>query len=257
MKRVLLFKHVAHEVLGTLTPTLRDHRFRMRYVNFERNPGAKPCLDRYDGLVVFGGWMGVYESERYPHIKVECKLIEQALKRGIPVLGICLGSQILAHVLGSSVRKHEEKEVGWSDVHLTEAGKADPLLRHFQPTEKLFQMHGDTFDIPNNSVHLAHSEVCPSQAFRYGSNAYGFQFHLEVNHAMIARFLTIPSNRTMLENFGGKCAVAKIEQETSQYLPRSEEISRAAFVQYVRLFGEEVVVPSFARIGHGKTAFSR
>jgi GMP synthase (glutamine-hydrolysing) len=249
MRRVIIFKHVAGEVLGTLNPLLKEQRLNIRYVNFERYPSAEPSLDKYHGLVVFGGWMGVYEADRYRHLKVEMRLIEQALKRDIPVLGICLGSQILAHVLGAHVRKHEEKEVGWNDVHLTEEGKKDPLLGHFQPVEKVFQMHGDTFDVPAGAVHLASSQVCHGQAFRYGNKAYGLQFHLEVDHAMIERFLKVPKNREEVEAFAGKQAIEKMEKETEKYLPRSVDLSRQAFLQYVRLFGLGEAPP---RRGHGK-----
>lgn len=250
MKRVIVFKHVAGEVLGTLNPLLKEQKLNIRYVNFERYPSAEPVLDKYHGLVVFGGWMGVYEADRYKHLKVEMKLIEQALKRDLPVLGICLGSQILAHVLGAHVRKHEEKEVGWSDVELTADGLADPLLAHFKPREKLFQMHGDTFDIPSGAVHLAHSQVCHGQAFRYGEKAYGLQFHLEVDRAMIERFLKVPKNREEVEAFAGKHAIEKMEAETDHYLARSVELSREAFLQFVKLFGAETRVPR--TMGHGK-----
>lgn len=249
MRRVIIFKHVAHEVLGTLNPLLREQGFRVRYVNFEREPDAEPCLDKYQGLVVFGGWMGVYEADRYPHIKVECRLIEQALKRDIPVLGICLGSQILAHVLGAHVRKHEEKEVGWHDVELTEEGRRDPLLGHFGAREKVFQMHGDTFDIPQGAVHLARSGICTGQAFRYGTKAYGLQFHLEVDQAMIDRFLRVPENRVEVEGFGGKSAIAQLEDETHRHLGRSLELSQRTFLEFIRLFG---LGERERRPGHGK-----
>lgn len=234
---MIIFKHVAHEVLGTLSPLLRDQGFRIRYVNFSREPEAKPSLEKYNGLVVFGGWMGVYEADRYPHINVECRLIEAALKREIPVLGICLGSQILAHVLGGHVRKHEEKEVGWQEVELTEAGRQDPLLQHFRVRERVFQMHGDTFDVPPGAVHLARSNVCEGQAFRYGDKAYGLQFHLEVDQAMIDRFLRVPENRREVEGFGGKRAIERLEEETAAHLPRSVELSRGTFREFTRLFG--------------------
>jgi GMP synthase (glutamine-hydrolysing) len=252
MRRVIIFKHVAHEVLGTLNPLLREQGFRVRYVNFEREPEAQPTLDKYQGLVVFGGWMGVYEADRYPHIKVECQLIEAALKRDIPVLGICLGSQILAHVLGANVRKHEEKEVGWHDVELTEEGRADPLLSHFGQRQRMFQMHGDTFDIPPGAVHLARSAICPGQAFRFGKKAYGLQFHLEVDQAMIDRFLLVPENREEVEAFGGKQAIAKLETETHQHLARSIELSRRTFLEFVKLFGLGERSPH-SRSGHGKS----
>jgi len=247
----MVLKHVAHEVLGTLNPILRDQGFRIRYVNFERDPEAAPSLDRYQGLVVFGGWMGVYEADRYPHIHVECRLVEEALKRGLPVLGICLGSQILAHALGANVRRHEVREVGWHEVRLTSEGAADTLFRHFGASERVFQMHGDTFDIPTSATHLALSGTCPSQAFRYGSKAYGIQFHLEVDQAMIDRFLTRPESRREVEQFAGAEAVAGIERETGLHLPRSLELSRGTFAEFTRLFGQGGRSP-LTRSGHGR-----
>lgn len=249
MRRVIIFKHVAGEVLGTLNPLLKEQKLNIRYVNFERYPSAEPSLEKYQGLVVFGGWMGVYEADRYRHLKVEMRLIEQALKKDIPILGICLGSQILAHVLGANVRRHEEKEVGWNDIQLTDAGVNDRLLGHFGKTEKVFQMHGDTFDIPSGAVHLASSSLCHGQAFRYGEKAYGLQFHLEVDHAMIERFLKVPKNREEVEAFAGKSAIEKMECETEKYLKRSVDLSRQAFLEFVRLFG---LGEKTARPGHGK-----
>ncbi len=249
MRRVIVFKHIAGEVLGTLNPLLKEQKLNIRYVNFERYPAADPALDKYHGLVVFGGWMGVYEADQYKHLKVEMRLIEQALKRDIPVLGICLGSQILAHVLGANVRKHHCKEVGWHDLHLTSQGAVDPLLSHFRPVEKVFQMHGDTFDIPSGAEHLASSENCAGQAFRYGDKAYGLQFHLEVDRAMIERFLKVPSNREEVEAFAGKEAISKLEADTDHYLDRSVDLSRESFLKFVRLFGAEEKQP---RRGHGK-----
>src|SRR5437764_1393183 len=142
MRKVLVFQHVAHEILGTLNPLLKRQGFRIRYVNFDRHPDSHPSLEKYDGLVVLGGNMGVYESENYPHIKVEAKLIEEALAKDIPVLGICLGAQILAHVLGSDVRKNREKEIGWYNLEFTAEGKSDLIFSNFQPADKVFQLHG-------------------------------------------------------------------------------------------------------------------
>ena len=251
MRKIAIFKHVAHEILGTITPLLKEEAFRVRYVNFGREPDARPSLEKYQGLIVLGGWMGVYEADRYPHIKVECELIEEALKRGTPVLGICLGSQILAHTLGARVRKHTQVEAGWHKVELTAEGQADPLLRHFRPTEHVFQMHGDTFDLPSGAVHLARSEVCEGQAFRYGDKAYGLQFHLEVDRAMIERFLLVPENRSEVEAFAGKSAIATLEAETDRYLERSVELSEATFRKFIGLLGAPARSP-LTRSQHGK-----
>lgn len=92
MRKVLVFQHVSNEILGTLNPLLKSRGMRIRYINFDRSPDEAPSVDRYSGLVILGGHMGVYEADKYTHIKVEMQLIEKALKKNIPILGICLGS---------------------------------------------------------------------------------------------------------------------------------------------------------------------
>ena len=250
MRRIVVFKHVPQENLGNLRPLLAERGYRVRYVNFGRDPDARPTVERANALIVLGGWMGVYEADRYPHLKLEYKLIEDALARKIPVLGICLGAQILAHVLGANVRKHTEREAGWRKVSLTEAGRADPLLQDFKAEETIFQMHGDTFDIPAGAVHLARSAVCESQAFRYGENAYGLQFHLEVNQDMIDRFLRVPENRRELAALNGETVMEEIERDTERYLPPAEILSRATFARFLTGVGEVVRPPPS---GHGKS----
>ncbi len=236
MKKVLVFQHVANRILGTLNPTLKGQGLRIRYVNFDRNPMERPTLDKYHGLIVLGGHMGVYEADTYTHIKVEMKLIEEALKKNIPILGICLGSQLIAHVLGSEVRKNNEKEIGWYDISLTPEGEKDALLFNFQKSEKIFQLHGDTFDIPKSSVHLASSKICNSQAFRYGDNVYGLQFHLEVDTAMINRWLDNPLNQQAIIESEGKFSAEQIRSDTSLYIDRSMDLSRKTFGQFINHF---------------------
>jgi GMP synthase (glutamine-hydrolysing) len=232
MKKVLVFQHVAHKILGTLNPLIKEQGLRVRYVNFERNPEERPSLEKYHGLVVLGGQMGVYEADKYTHIKVELQLIEEALKKEVPVLGICLGAQLLAHVLGSEVRKNNQKEIGWHEIDLTPDGQKDPLFNNFQKKEKLFQLHGDTFDIPKSAVHLASSALCSSQAFSYGKKAYGLQFHLEVDEAMILRWLDYPHNQAEI----GMEQINVIKEETSHYIRRSIELSHQTFLNFISLF---------------------
>lgn len=236
MKKVLVFQHAANKILGTLNPTLREHALRMRYVNFERNPEEEPGMAKYHGLIVLGGHMGVYEAEKYTHIKTEIKLIEEALKMNIPILGICLGSQLLAHVLGADVRKNREKEIGWYDINLTKAAGDDPLFQHFRATEKVFQLHGDTFDIPKSAVHLASSELCHGQAFRYGEKVYGLQFHLEVDRPMIHRWLLNQQNLQDITESNGQFSTEQIRGETEQYIKNSTALSRQTFSKFIELF---------------------
>jgi len=251
MRKVVVFQHVSNEILGTLNPLLKLRGLRIRYVNFERNPEEQPSMDRYNGVIVLGGHMGVYEAEKYTHIKTEMKLLEKALAKGVPVLGICLGAQILAHVLGAEVRKSPEKEIGWCDVHLTDQGQKDPLLSHFQKKEKIFQLHGDTFDIPKSAEHLAFSDACQGQAFRYGTNAYGLQFHLEVDKAMIQRWLQVPANLQDLLNSNGKFSAEKIQQDTEQHLAHSVQLSEQTFGEFINLFKMKDR-PVLLDSGHGK-----
>ncbi|HEX9443892.1 MAG TPA: gamma-glutamyl-gamma-aminobutyrate hydrolase family protein, partial [Candidatus Binatia bacterium] len=163
MPRLLVCQHVPYEILGTLNPLLKTAGFRIRYVNFGRHPGAEPSLAGYQGLVVLGGPMSVNQTAEYPHLAAEMRLIERALEQGLPVLGICLGAQLIAAALGARVYPNREKEIGWYDVSPAENAGGDPLVAHFRPSEKIFQWHGDTFDIPAGAVHLASSPLCANQ----------------------------------------------------------------------------------------------
>ena len=129
LRNVLVCQHVAVEPLGTLHAMLRARRVRIRYVNFARTPHAQPSLDGYDALIVLGGPMNVDEQERHPHLAVEAELLRQAAARDLPVLGICLGAQLLAHALGGQVGRNPVREHGWHTLELTEAGRADQIGR--------------------------------------------------------------------------------------------------------------------------------
>src|SRR5262245_13216678 len=194
MPKLLVFQHIANQILGTLDPLLRRERIRIRYVNYDRHPDARPTLDGYDGLVVLGGPMNVDDAERAPHLRHEIDVIREALDRDLPVLGICLGAQLLAHALGAHVGRAPKPEIGWYDVAFQEEARSDDLLGHVDPIERLFQWHGDAFDLPRGAVHLASTAGCPNQAFRVGDRAWGFQFHLEVDEPMIDRWLSSPEN---------------------------------------------------------------
>jgi GMP synthase (glutamine-hydrolysing) len=237
MKKLLVLQHVAHEILGTLNPLLKRAGFRLRYVNFARHPDAEPNLTGYDGLVILGGPMSANDSNRLPHLTTEMKLIEQALKLDLPVLGICLGAQLIAKTLGAAVYPNEQKEIGWHDVSPTDEARKDPLLSAFKSTERIFQWHGETFDIPKSTHHLAFSSLCASQAFRYERNVYGFQFHLEVDAPMIHRWLRVPENQREIAAMGG-CA-EDIRSETPSHIGRLMELSERIFGEFIERFGAE------------------
>jgi len=237
MKKLLVFQHVAFEILGTLDPMLRNAGFRIRYVNFSREPEAVPHVDRYHGLVVLGGPMCLGEIESYPHLETEVELIRRAVDAEIPVLGICLGAQLLARALGAGVCQNVEKEIGWYDVSVTEEGRRDPLFSGFDDTEKIFQWHGDTFEVPEGAAHLASSPTCRNQAFRYGDSAYGFQFHLEVDEPLIERWLNVPIHVAELDALAGRIDPDVIRRETPSNIERLTELSEQVFGGFIDVLG--------------------
>ena len=239
MKKLLVFQHVPHEILGTLNPLLRRAGFRIRYVNFGRHPDAQPSLEGYHGLVVLGGPMSVNDTDRYAHLRTEVKLIEQAMNKGLPVLGICLGAQLIAKTLGARVFPNQEKEIGWYDLFPTKAATEDPLCSRLGPAEKVFQWHGDTFEIPKGAVHLAMSQLCANQAFRYRTDVYGLQFHLEVDEPLIQRWLTVAENMKEIATLQGKIDAETIRAETPGYIQRLNQLSDNAFGEFIKLFGLE------------------
>ena len=239
MRKLLVLQHVAHELLGTLNPLLKNAGFRLRYVNFARHPDAQPNLDGYHGLVVLGGPMSVNDADQLPHLMTEMKLIEAAMSRNLPVLGICLGAQLIAKTLGAAVYPNKEKEIGWYDVSPTGEAEKDPLLAEFQKTEKIFQWHGETFDIPKSTIHLASSFLCANQAFRYGANVYGLQFHLEVDEPMIHRWLRVAVNRDEITALGGFINPDRIHSETPTHITRLNQLSHQVFGEFIKLFGVE------------------
>lgn len=240
MKRLLVFQHVPHEILGTLDPLLKDAGFRIRYVNFGRTPDAQPDVQKYDGLIVLGGPMCISQRENYPHLDTEIEAIRTAMESGMPILGICLGAQLIAAALHARVHRNPVKEIGWYDVTPTADGMQDPLFRLFNGTEKIFQWHGDTFDIPHGAVHLASSPDCPNQAFRIGDRIYGLQFHLEVDAALINRWLKTPLHIRELQTLEPAISADIIKTETPRYIERSTSLGDQLFGEFVRLFSTRV-----------------
>ena len=232
----MILQHVGHEPLGTLNPMLKAAGLRIRYINFARTPNIQPQLDGYDGLIVLGGPMAVYQADKFPHLKVEMKLIEEALKRDIPVLGICLGAQLIAATLGANVRKAKQWEMGWYDVELTDQGKKDPLFHIYQRSEKVFQLHQDEFEPPKTALHLAFSEMVQGQAFRYGDKVYGLQFHLEADQAMILRWLDRAENRDLMRRSSGLFSLDQLQADTHGCIDRSLQLSQSSFTRFIEMF---------------------
>lgn len=138
-----------------------------------------------DALIVMGGPMSVHETHIYPFLDAEVKLIEKAIITERPVLGVCLGAQLIAKALGARVYPNSVREVGWYSIEMLPESKNDRLFATAPRTFDVLHWHGDTFDLPQDAAHLARSNKCVNQAFRWGSLTWGFQFHLEVTPDMI------------------------------------------------------------------------
>ena len=189
--RVLAFRHVPFEHLGLIAASLSERSIDCRYVDLHEDPHS-PSVEEADGLIFMGGPMSV--NDDLPYLQFEMDAIRQAVGRGQPVLGICLGAQLLAKALGARVYRNPVKEIGWFEVELTGAGRQDPLVSALDSPETILQWHGETFDLPAGAVWLAQSKDCRHQAFRVGANVYGLQFHLEVTPEMIADWCTQDAN---------------------------------------------------------------
>jgi GMP synthase (glutamine-hydrolysing) len=237
MSRLLVFQHVAAEPLGTLDARIRARGHRIRFHNFQRDPDAQPNVDRYRGLIVLGGPMNVEDQHRYPHLTTELRAIEAALRQDKPVLGICLGAQLLAHVLGGPVRRHERHEIGWYDLITTPEGRSDPVLASMGERAPVFQWHGCTWGLPSGAVQLARTDTCEQQAFRWGSSAYGFQFHLEADAPMIERWLTIPAYREELEAAGLGHDAEAIRMATGSLMTQMQPQAESVFNSFLDLVG--------------------
>jgi GMP synthase (glutamine-hydrolysing) len=184
--RVVVFRHVPREGLGLIELELRQRGIQIVNANLNQEGAAVPDIRYAAGLIFMGGPMSA--NDPLPYLEQEIRIMRKAAGRRQPILGICLGAQLLAKALGAEVRRNPLPEVGWFEIQLTDAGAADPILGAMNRTETVLQWHGDTFDLPEDAVWLASSERCPNQAFRISPNIYGFQFHLEVTPEMSAEW---------------------------------------------------------------------
>jgi len=184
MVKVLVLQHVGCEGLGSLDGFFDKMGVDHEDVALFAGEKIPDDWDRYNGIVILGGPMNVYQETEYPFLADEDVLIKKALAVLKPMLGICLGAQLIAKAAGAEVAAGHRKEIGWYDVNLTKDSGEDLLFKGLPRSFKVFQWHGDTFNIPPKGVKLASSEIFPNQAFRVG-NAYGLQFHVEVTNRII------------------------------------------------------------------------
>jgi GMP synthase (glutamine-hydrolysing) len=222
---VVVIQHVAAEGPGRVADALdRAGRTMTVVPTYDRHPVPVGPAG-IDGLVVMGGPMGVDDVEQYPHLADEMNLIADCLDAGVPVLGICLGAQLLAAAAGAAVRPGEVLELGWHPVRLSDAALHDHLFgglaRHLTP----LHWHRDVPELPSGAVHLASSTLTHNQAFRLGDSAYGLLFHLETDAAAV---------RAMAQEFAGEVAQAGVDPADLLHDSHTAAIAPAASLVFDR-----------------------
>ncbi len=230
--RIHSLQHVAFEDIGSMANDFRARGYALSSTHWYRGDAA-PALDEFDALIVMGGPMGIYDEALYPWLADEKILIKQAIGAGKIVLGICLGAQLIADVLGAKVTRNPHKEIGWLPITIDPAAATHPIAQVFSRYPVVFHWHGDTFALPPGAVHLARSEGCANQAYVYQEKVYGFQFHLET---------TSESARALIEHCGEDIDGSRYTQTAQEILASDEtfaQINRAMSEVIAIIFGSE------------------
>ena len=228
--KVLVVQHAAPETLGTIADVMEPKGVSVQYVRVFQDEPVPKGMDGASGLIVMGGPMAVRDQGRFPYLRDEMRLMEQALKESKPVLGICLGSQLLASILGARVTA-AKKEIGWGPVRLAPQAQQDPLWAGVPDSFTAFHWHGDIFDLPPGAVSLASSDATKHQAFRHGQKAYGLLFHLEMTENMIREMIRTFSEELLEQNLDSGWMI----QKGNEYLPVTEKIGASVFARWADL----------------------
>jgi len=205
--RIHYFQHVASEGLGSIEEWISASSHSLTSTRFFESTGL-PKISDIDWLIVMGGSMSVHDEEQFPWLSEEKQFIRKAAEAGKTVLGICLGSQLISSALGARVYLNKNKEIGWFDIELTPFVQSDNLFSDMGSALKVFHWHGDTFDLPENAIHLASSEACKNQAYVYNGKVLAMQFHLET---------TLNILQLMIDN-------GRMELKSGKYVQTEKEI---------------------------------
>jgi GMP synthase (glutamine-hydrolysing) len=226
MKSLLAIRHVPYEDLGCFEAPLTNSGYAIRYVDAPTADFSRIAQANWDLLVVLGGPIGVLEQDDYPFLGQELRLLEKRCEQKSPTLGICLGSQLMAHVLGAHIHRNRSMEIGWKSLSLTGAGH-DSSLQHFH--RPVFHWHSEEFDLPAGARHLAYTDLCPHQAFSIGRSLLGLQFHPEVTARGLEQWYV--GHTGELRTHGLSPAV--LREQASRFAPALERQSTAFLLAWL------------------------
>jgi len=232
MSEVLIIQHQAGEGPGTIEEELLGAGHKVRKVRLDEGDKVLREVGSLSGLVVMGGSMGVGDQGKLSHLKDEIALLKQFLAAEKPILGICLGAQLLASALGAEVVAGE-KEIGWFPVRKLPDAFKDPVLRRLPENFPALMWHGDHFALPKGAVHLLSTDKCACAAFRHGKKAYGLVPHLEMTAAMVDEM--VAGSRKELVASGVEAG--QILEDTSEHAEPAEELARVMWRAWAGLLG--------------------
>ena len=227
-RSALVLTHVAFEDSGSLGTILEDHGFRMVQLEPALQSSLFPDPCNHDLVVVMGGPIGVYETDFYPHLSREIAFIKTRLSQKKPVIGICLGAQLIANALGARVYPGPVREIGWLPLHLTDEGRHSPLAL-LEDGLPMLHWHGDTFDLPFGVSSLARTESIPHQAFMVDNYALALQFHPEIQTSVFERWLVGHAVELSVQ----KIDIHALRLQTAENGPHLERRANAFFSHWL------------------------
>tara|TARA_B100001750_G_scaffold73151_1_gene58353 strand:- start:314 stop:1003 length:690 start_codon:yes stop_codon:yes gene_type:complete len=207
-KRILVIQHIDIENPGIILDLMSKKGISYDCVKIENN---NLNLFDYDGLLIMGGPMSVNEKDQYSFIDTEIELVNHYLKLQKPILGICLGSQIIASALNSSIYKNSKQELGWHNVFLSQT--KDTIFENLENNFLAFHWHGDIFNLPDNSIQLASSKISNIQAFVFQKQCYGILFHLEVTKEIVQNIVNKFESDLIFESIDKSTILDELEEK--------------------------------------------
>ncbi len=220
--RIHYFQHVPYEGLGNIEGWIKSKKYSLSATRFYTNDPL-PKLEEIDLLIIMGGPMGAYDDKKFSWLTAEKQFIYESIIAGKKVLGICLGAQLIAKVLGATVYPHIHKEIGWFPLKLTDEGKESKVFKEFPDEFLAFHWHADTFSFPRGAARIAETVACRNQAFSYGDKVLGLQFHLDAKRENIEQWI---------ENDATELVKEQYIQTPEQMLPLEDEFEKIQKYMY-------------------------
>lgn len=231
MKNVLFIQHGETDKPGLFSETLSRNRIGLEIARPYLDQRLPVSLESFDGLAIGGGAQGAYEGDKYPYLWQECHLIREAAHAGKPVLGLCLGAQLMAAALGAPVRPGARREIGFFPVTLDPIAKYDPLVCDLPSDFVATHWHGDVFDLPAAGMRLASSAMTPNQLFRYGCGLYGLQFHLEMTPEIFEEMLVGSDDYLIAAGADPE----QLRKDAWRFLPPLREMAEGVFTRWAAM----------------------